>query len=48
MARNIRKGKKPIIHSLNSDIPHSTIVKRHAVSVADKLGHMMAGEMQIR
>lgn len=44
----IRKGKKAILGSLNSNIPHTTIMKRHAVFVADKLGHMMAGEMQIR
>lgn len=48
MAGNIRKGKKPIIGNLNSDIPHSTIMNRHAVSAADKLGHRMAGEMQVR
>lgn len=41
----IRKGKKPITGSLNSAIPHTIIMNRHSVSVADKLGHMMAGEM---
>lgn len=27
---------------------HTTIMNKHAVSVADKLGHMMAGEMKHR
>lgn len=43
----IRKCKIPIKCSLQYKHIYITIMNKHAVSVADKLGHRMASEMSV-